>query len=152
MNGNNRYRRLLEENRNIPNFEAGFKTGTLSVLQEFIYEGLYNPNGELHSINDAINEINNESLLQAKKWYEIGSKDGFVKCCQSVHDGEFDVIERYNFIEIISKKNHLKWQKDLLVKLGNIKKLCKINNDLDFEEVGFKFCRKDKYKFTGSED
>jgi len=147
MNVNNPYRRLLEKSRDIPSFEAAFKAGTLSMLQELIYKGLYNPNGKPHSIDDAINEINNESLLQAEKCYKIGSKDGFVNCCQSVHDGEL----RYDSIEIISKKNHIEWQKDLLVKLGNIKKLYKFTNYLDFMKLGFKYYR-NKYRFTGSED
>jgi len=136
------------------NYLSIYKRGLYFAIQELVNRGYYHPQyGPGHlSIEEAIDDIMNGFICIAKKYYKLGSKHGFGEACQLVYDGDLEVIELNGFSEITSKKDSIEWDAKLSVNVGNNKKRCDVNCELDLEELGFKFCYKGKYKFSGTDN
>ena len=91
--------------------------------------------------DDAVDEIKDDMLRLARKWYKIGAKRGALETLEAFLDGKFKVNKKNNGeIEIIANIDELSWKRGLNVTIGSEKKHIKtrkyklrIKKDLKFE-------------------
>lgn len=72
--------------------------------------------------NDAVDNLQNEILSVARKWYKIGAKRGAIEILEAFLDGKFTLrTNKKGKIEIISHTNSVTWERRLNVIVGNAK-------------------------------
>jgi hypothetical protein len=73
--------------------------------------------------DDAVDNLQNEILSVAKKWYKIGAKRGALETLEAFLDRKFAVrTSKAGKTEIIAHTNSLKWKRRLSVTVGNDKR------------------------------
>ena len=91
--------------------------------------------------DDAVDEIKDDMLRLARKWYRIGAKRGALETLEAFLNGDFEITKsKRGKIEIIANKDELSWKRGLNVTVGNEKKhiesrkyKLKIEKDLGFD-------------------
>lgn len=91
--------------------------------------------------DDAIDEIKDDMLRIAKKWYRIGARRGTLELLEAFFNGDFEIRTKKNGrIEIIANKDAVSWKRGLNVTVGNERRHLKrrkyslnIKKDLGFE-------------------
>jgi hypothetical protein len=91
--------------------------------------------------DDAVDEIKDDMLRIARKWYRIGARRGALELLEAFLNGDFEIRTKKNGgIEIVANKDAVSWHRGLNVTVGNEKRhlerrkySLKIKNDLGFE-------------------
>lgn len=124
------YEQKLQENRVI---------GIRHALRAFKNDGLLDD--DTFYPDDAVDEIKDDMLWIARKWYRIGARRGAVELLDAFLNGDFEVKTKKNGkIEIVANKDAISWKRGLNVSVGNEKRhlkrrkySLKIKKDLGFE-------------------
>ena len=91
--------------------------------------------------DEAVDEIKDDMLRIARKWYKIGAKRGSLETLAAFLDGKFEITKKKNGkVEIIANIDDLSWKRGLNVTVGNEKKhidscsyRLRIKKDLEFD-------------------
>lgn len=91
--------------------------------------------------DDAVDEIKDEILLIARKWYKIGAKRGSLETLDAFLEGKFEIGKtKRGKVEIIANIDELSWKRGLNVTVGGEKKhidscthKIRIKKDLQFD-------------------
>lgn len=126
----NEYEQTLKKHRVI---------GIRHTLKTFKDDGLLDD--DTMYPDDAVDEIKDDMLRLARKWYKIGAKRGALETLEAFLDGKFEVNKKKNGeIEIIANMDELSWKRGLNVTVGSEKKhinsrkyKLKIKKDLKFD-------------------
>ena len=123
------YDKKLEEHRVI---------GIRHALKAFKDDGLLDD--DTFYPDDAVDEIKDDMLRLARKWYRIGARRGALEILESFLNGDLEMRKKKQGIEIIANKSELSWKRGLNVTVGTEKKRIKkrkyrlqVKRDLDFE-------------------
>lgn len=89
--------------------------------------------------DEAVDEIKDEILIKARKWYKIGAKRGALELLDSIIDGNFEVKKGKNGkTQIVSHVDEITWNRSLNVTVGDEKKKIKKKKyKLTIEDLGF---------------
>lgn len=125
-----KYEKKLEEHRVI---------GIRHALKAFKDDGLLDD--DTFYPDDAVNEIKDDMLRLARKWYRIGARRGALETIEAFLNGDLEIKrKKRGGIEIIANKAELSWSRGLNVTVGAEKKRIKkrkykleIKKDLGFE-------------------
>jgi len=124
------YEKTLQEHRVI---------GIMHSLKAFKDDGLIDD--DTMYPDDAVDEIKDEMLKIARKWYKLGAKRGSLETLNAFLEGKFQIGKsKKGKVEIIANVDRLTWSRRLNVTVGGEKKhidsctyKLKIKEDLEFE-------------------
>ena len=103
-----KYGKKLKEHRVI---------GIRHTLKAFKDDGLLDD--DTFYPDDAVNEIKDDMLRLAQKWYRIGARRGALETLGGFLSGEMEIRKKKKGgIEIIANKNYLSWRRGLNVTIG----------------------------------
>jgi hypothetical protein len=107
-----KYEKKLEKHRVI---------GIRHALKAFKDDGLLDD--DTFYPDDAVNEIKDDMLQLARKWYRIGARRGALETLGAFLIGDIEIRKnKKGGIEIIANKTDLSWRRGLNVTIGAEKK------------------------------
>ena len=72
---------------------------------------------------DAVEDVKDELLRTAKKWYRIGARRGAIEMIEAILDRRFELRElKKGSLEIVAKTKYISWERRLTVRTGDSKK------------------------------
>jgi|ERR1700676_1095484 hypothetical protein len=89
--------------------------------------------------DDAVDNLQNEILSVARKWYKIGAKRGALETLDAFLDRQFALqTSKTGKIEILARMSSVKWERRLNVTVGNAKqRVPKHLYKLTLQDLGF---------------
>ncbi len=89
--------------------------------------------------NEAVEEVQDEMLRLAQRWYRIGARRGATQVLDALLQGHFYVREDNDGnLEVIAKRKQVSWERGLRVRVGHKKnRISKRRYTIRIEELGF---------------
>ena len=89
--------------------------------------------------NEAVEEVQDEMLRLAQRWYRIGARRGTTEFLDALLQGDFYVREDNDGnLEVIAKKKQISWERGLRVRVGQKRKrISKRRYIIRIEDLGF---------------
>jgi hypothetical protein len=111
--------------------------GIRHTLKSFKQDGLVDD--DTMYPDEAVEEVKDEMLKVAQKWYRIGAKRGALETLEAFLDGKFEVQKAQGGgVEIIANADHITWERSLTVHIGNDRKrISKKKYRISIKELGF---------------
>lgn len=88
--------------------------------------------------SEAVDDVNTQILLTAKKWYQIGARRGAIEAIDAFLDGDFTIRTKNGEKQVVAHSDGLEWSRRLHVTIGNTKTdVPKTHHKLDLQDLEF---------------